>query len=84
LEQLFSSVGIGSIDISVHEGSARFPSLEEFVRTEIQAWLLAQSVDESGLDAMIADAGTRFSGYIGEDGSMEFPIAAKVVSLERS
>ena len=76
LAEIFRSAGIDQVSISEHDGNAQFPSLEEFVRTEIQAWVLADSVDDEKIGAVVADSRTEFKGYCHDDGSVDFSLNA--------
>jgi SAM-dependent methyltransferase len=76
LAEIFRSAGIDQETISVHDGRAHFPSLEDFVRTEIQAWVLADSVDDKKIGAVVADLRTEFKGYCDDDGSVDFSLNA--------
>ena len=76
LAEICRSAGVGDVDISVHDGRARFPSLDGFVRTEIQAWVLADSVTEERLSAVAGDAQERFADYCDAGGSIDIPLNA--------
>lgn len=54
LEALFDQAGITEVRITGIDGTATFPSLDELVRTEIQAWLLAGSLDGQAIDQVCA------------------------------
>lgn len=82
LVKICESAGISGIDIGAHDGRANFPSLEGFVRTEIQAWVLAESVDEDGLNAVIRDAQERFADYCDASGAADIPLNA-VIAKQR-
>lgn len=69
--EICDAAGIPSVTITAHDGRARFPSIEEFARTEIKAWLLADSVDEARLSAVIADAQDAFAGYCAGEGAAD-------------
>ncbi len=79
LSEIFKSSGMPDAMVSEHDGTAVFPSVEEFVRTEIQAWLLADSVDEKGIELIIAELRSRYPGFGDTDGPIEFPLNAILV-----
>jgi SAM-dependent methyltransferase len=74
---------IPGVTITAHDGRARFPSIEEFVRTEIKAWVLADSVDEARLGAVIEDAQAAFAGYLRDDGTADFPLNGLIASVRK-
>ena len=84
LAELCRSAGVGNVETSAHDGRAKFPSLEGFVRTEIQAWVLADSVDEKSLSAVVADSQERFAGYCDATGAVDIPLNAVMAMTNKS
>ena len=78
LESIFKSAGTGDVVISEHDGNASFPSVEDFVATEIQAWLLADSVEEVQIDAMVKLLRSKYPPFKDAIGSVSFPLNALV------
>jgi SAM-dependent methyltransferase len=78
LENLFNEAGLSPVSINTHSGTAKFPSINEFVKTEIQSWLLADSVTMSDIDEIANCAETAFDKYRNASGVMEFPFDATV------
>jgi len=78
-----SEAGISGVTITPHDGRARFPSIDEFVRTEIKAWVLADNVDEAGLASAIDDATGSFAKYCDADGTAEFPLNGLIASATK-
>jgi len=76
LAEICHSAGVGDVDISAHDGRAKFPSLDDFVRTEIQSWVLADSVDEDCLSAVVSESQERFADYCDAAGGIDFPLNA--------
>lgn len=76
LADICAAAGVVNPSISEHDGRAKFPSLESFVRTEIQAWLLADSVSEEALREVIADFRDKFASYCDGEGGLDFPFNA--------
>jgi len=79
LSEIFKSAGMPGAMVSEHDGTAVFPSVEEFVRTEIQAWLLADSVDEKDIAMIVAELRARYPDFGGTGGPVEFPLNAILV-----
>ncbi len=78
LEGIFKSVGMRGVAISEHDGTATFPSVEDFVATEIQAWLLADSVDVDQINAMVKLLRTKYPPFEKVTGEVSFPLNALV------
>lgn len=76
LAEICRSAGLDDVDISAHDGRARFPSLDGFVRTEIQAWVLADSVEEENLSVIIGDSRLRFASFCDDSGTFDIPFNA--------
>ncbi|MEM6704145.1 MAG: methyltransferase domain-containing protein [Acidobacteriota bacterium] len=80
-EGLFRSAGMEQVDLSHHDGTATFPSVEDFVATEIQAWLLADSVDAEQMDAIVSALRTRHPPFRSITGPVTFPLNALVAKV---
>ena len=78
LESIFRAAGINEVAISEHDGTADFPSVEDFVATEIQAWLLAESVDSDQIDAIVNLLRAKYPPFEGATGAVSFPLNALV------
>lgn len=78
LQEIFRAAGVEELAISEHDGTADFPSVEEFVTTEIQAWLLADSVDGNQIDAIVDLLRNKYPPFEGSTGAVTFPLNALV------
>lgn len=78
LESVFRAAGIAEVAISEHDGMANFPSVEEFVATEIQAWLLADSVDSDQIGAIVELLRAKYPPFADSSGPVSFPLNALV------
>ena len=78
LRGIFKSAGMGNAALSEHDGTAKFPSVEAFVATEIQAWLLADSIDENQIDAMVNLLRANYPPFEGVTGPVTFPLNALI------
>ena len=83
LEAMFRASGIDEVVMSEHDGTAAFPSVEEFVATEIQAWLLADSVDSQQIDAIVNLLRTQYPPFEKVTGAVSFPLNALVGKTTR-
>ena len=46
LRALFAEAGLGEAKVATHAGTARFPSIEAWVRTDVKGWTLADLIDD--------------------------------------
>ena len=83
LLEIMKESGVPSSEVSSYNGRGRFPSLEDFVTTEIKSWVLADSVDEKNLADVVADAQVELAGFCGEDGSVDLPLDAIIAKATK-
>lgn len=57
-------------------GTARFPSIAEWVRTEVRGWTLAELVDDAHEARLIEAAEHRLTGFVSASGAVAFPAPA--------
>ena len=65
--------------IETRHGTARFRSIEDWVRTEVRGWTLADRVDDEGYQRLQQSAQERLRDFTDSDGSVAFPVAAHFV-----
>jgi len=76
LASLFQAAGISPPAIVNQDGNATFPSLDDFVRTEIQSWLLADSVNDTQIQQIVAKLSNRNLVSNAQADSVSFPLNA--------
>jgi SAM-dependent methyltransferase len=79
LEDLFRAALLRA-STTRHVGTARFASLEQWVRTEIRGWTLAEAVDEASLRRLHEVASQRLRGFAGPRGDVAFPVPALIAA----
>lgn len=84
LAEICHAAGVGDLAIGASDGRAKFPSLDGFVRTEIQAWVLADSVDEEALSAVVSDSQEKFADYCDVDGAVDIPLNAVIATARKN
>jgi ubiquinone/menaquinone biosynthesis C-methylase UbiE len=77
---LFAKAGFDSARSEAHEIPARFPSVEAFLRTEIDGWVLKGRVD---VDALIPEARERLQPYTDPNGAVAIPMTGHVVRCSK-
>jgi len=80
LRDLLTASGIEGADIRTLSGTARFPSIESWVHTDVKGWTLADLLDDSQYRALLTAAGTDLSKFVLVDGTVAFPAPAHVVT----
>ncbi len=66
------------VDVRRLEGRARFPSIDEWVRTDVLAWTLANMLDAHQLDMLLKHARRRLREFCDRSGHVDFPAPALV------
>lgn len=84
LSEICLSAGVSDVAISGHCGRAKFPTLKDFVTTEIQSWVLADSVDEESIAAVVVDSSIKFEDYCDADGAVDIPMNAVLAMATKS
>ncbi len=84
LEDIFNVDGLNDISIAAHDGYAEFPSVEDLVGVEIQAWLLADSVSAEQITEIAKKLRSKYSDFANSDGPIKFPLNAFIVSAVSS
>ena len=80
LESLFSSLHLDGIDISTHTGTARFDSIESWIRTGAKGWTEDDALSDEQLAHLIEIAEQELANFKTEDGRVAFPTSAYIVS----
>jgi SAM-dependent methyltransferase len=83
LRSLFAATGMPEVRIATEEGTARFPSLESWVRTDVKGWTLADLIDDDQYELLLRTAQTELKRFAGPDGRVTFAAPAHIVSLTK-
>jgi SAM-dependent methyltransferase len=83
LAELFLESGIVGADVTLHQGSIRFPSVEEFIRVEIQGSPLADTVSAEAMAALAAESREALAEFVAPSGEIVMPMDAHVVTASR-
>lgn len=75
--ELLTKAGFDSPDVRTYEKPARFPSVEAFLKTEIDGWVLKGRVD---VDALLPSAREKLKPYVGTAGNVAIPMAGHVIT----
>jgi len=83
LEALFAEAGLRRIGIETLDGTARFPSIASWVRTDIKGWTLADRIDDAQFARLAAQAENALRRFVAADGCVEFAHPAHIVSATK-
>lgn len=71
------------VQVGRHEGVARFPSLDDWLHTDIRAWTLRDMIDDDQFETLRAEARHALAGFCRPDGAVEFPAPALLAYAAR-
>jgi SAM-dependent methyltransferase len=83
LGALFAEAGLTVTARKTHVGTARFDSIEELVRVEVESTPLIDRIDDDTYAAILADASDALARFETPDGKAEVPIVGHVLSGRR-
>ncbi|MGD1877137.1 MAG: class I SAM-dependent methyltransferase [Kiloniellaceae bacterium] len=77
---LFDSAGLANPKVETVVGTARFPSIAEWVRTDVKGWTLADAIDDEQYAELQAAAQEELQRFRQPDGTVVFDSPAHIVS----
>ena len=80
LSQLFADAGINGASIVTRQGEARFPSIADWVRTDVKGWTLADMIDDEQYAALLKAAQEQLQHFAQPDGSVRFAAPGHIVT----
>jgi ubiquinone/menaquinone biosynthesis C-methylase UbiE len=83
LAALCAQAGLANVAIDTVDGTARFPSIASWVRTDIKGWTLADRIDDAQFAHLAAEAETALRPFVAADGGVEFAHPAHIVSASK-
>jgi SAM-dependent methyltransferase len=83
LTGLFERAGLPSATTATHLGTARFPSVDALVTTEVDSTPLGERIDAGVRDRILDGARGVLAPYTSADGSLEAPFEVHVVTARR-
>lgn len=84
LAALVADAGVPSAVITTYPGTARFPSLRDWVSTEVKGWPpLAQRLDEAQFEALVEAAQEQLQPFVARDGTVTFSTPAHIVTATK-
>jgi SAM-dependent methyltransferase len=83
LRESFEDAGIPGFELETVIGSARFPSIDAWIATDVRGWTLAELIDDEQFALLRDEAPRALSRFALADGSVEFASPAHVVSARK-
>jgi hypothetical protein len=79
LARLFTAAGLDPTLVT-KPGTARFPSIDAWVHTDIRGWTLAEMFSDDDFDRLLAEARVELRPFVTEDGTVVFDHPAHIVT----
>ena len=85
IASLFADAGVENAEIDSQQGTARFASVREMILADVKGWMpFAQiHLDEHTTDAVVEEAEQVLSRFLTVGGSVEFGVAAHVITATK-
>ena len=83
LAELFTSSGISGADVTLHEGSIRFPSIQEFIRIEVKGSPLADMLGDDEMQTLAAESEDALAEFVELSGEVVMPMDAHIVTASK-
>jgi ubiquinone/menaquinone biosynthesis C-methylase UbiE len=80
LRALFAQAGMRDVTVTTSAGTARFPSIEAWVRTDVKGWTLADLIDDEQYARLQREAATALRPFKNPDGMVAFDAPALIVT----
>jgi SAM-dependent methyltransferase len=83
LGKLFADGGISGAEVALHEGSIRFPSIQEFVRIEVKGSPLAGMLSDDAMQSLATGSEPALAKFVVPSGEIVMPIDAHIVTASK-
>ncbi len=80
LRAFLAESGVVNAEIATHEGTARFPSIDDWIFTDVKGWTLADMIDDAQYAKLRAEAHRELRGFVGRDGAVSFRAPAHIAT----
>ena len=77
---LLEAAGISRAKIQTPHGTARFPSIESWVHTDVKGWTLADLIDDAQYRTLLKAAERDLKRYVKSDGTVSFAAPAHIAT----
>jgi ubiquinone/menaquinone biosynthesis C-methylase UbiE len=83
LFSLFTDTGFPDIEITTLAGTARFPSVESWVHTDVKGWTLADLIDDAQYELLLKEAETELQPFVTREGAVAFSAPAHIITAAK-
>ncbi len=83
LEALLRDAGVAQPRVSRVPGEARFPSLRDWMRTDVRGWTLADKLDDDQFEALVQGAEDELGRFVTAEGAVRFDHPALIATARK-
>ena len=83
LAKLFVDSGVSGAEVTLHEGSIRFPSVREFVRIEVKGSPLAEMLSDDVMQSLATESEDALVEFVVPSGEVVMPMDAHIVTASK-
>jgi SAM-dependent methyltransferase len=83
LRALLVEAGLPTVEVTTHQGTARFPSIESWVYTDVKGWTIAHMIDEAGYRWLLDEAQRELRPFATGDGRVCFSAPGHIAAATK-
>lgn len=83
LSALAAEAGIGDVKTETRDDVVTFPSLDDWVHTDVKGWTLADMIDDAQFQALLDTARSELVDFVQADGTVSFAAPAHILSARK-
>jgi hypothetical protein len=83
LRSLFVEAGVPDARVATREGTARFPSIQSWISTDIKGWTLADVLDDAQFDRLLKEVERVLRRFTTAEGTVVFSASAHIVTATK-
>jgi hypothetical protein len=80
---LFEMAEIPDANLQSQEGSVQFPSIDDFVKTEVQGWVIGEEMDETIFENLLMKARNELFEFCDTQGYINFSMKAHLITARK-
>ena len=77
------AAGIEDAEVTTVRGTARFPSIQAWMYTDVRGWTLDEMIDDRQFTSLVAEAEQELRSFVRADGSVAFDMPAHIVTATK-
>jgi SAM-dependent methyltransferase len=83
LKNLFKTSGVTNVQITTHEGTARFESIDSWIHAGAKGWTEDDAISDDQLELLLKTAEKQLTSFRTAEGTVTFPTSAHIVTARK-